>query len=110
CFKRLSLCQFADSASKLCQQRLRLLKMKVCNHPKGASLRMSESSTALVDGEDAVGELGEKSGTITNSYGDIQLVNKAGDKAGVRTDFELIVRLSGKKGEPGKKLVPLWPG
>jgi NADH-quinone oxidoreductase subunit G len=52
----------------------------------------------------------EKSGTVTNSYGDIQLVNKAGDKAGVRTDFELIVRLADKMGHPVKTLVPFGKG
>jgi NADH-quinone oxidoreductase subunit G len=52
----------------------------------------------------------EKSGTVTNSYGDIQLVNKAADKAGVRTDFELIVRLADKMGHPVKTLVPFGKG
>jgi NADH-quinone oxidoreductase subunit G len=48
----------------------------------------------------------EKSGTVTNSYGDVQLVNKAADKAGTRPDFELIVRLADKMGHPIKTLVP----
>ncbi len=52
----------------------------------------------------------EKSGTVTNSYGDVQLVNKAGDKAGVRSDFELIVRLADKMGHPVKTLVPFGKG
>ena len=52
----------------------------------------------------------EKSGTVTNSYGDVQLVNKAGDKAGIRTDFELIVRLADKMGHPVKTLVPFGKG
>jgi NADH-quinone oxidoreductase subunit G len=52
----------------------------------------------------------EKSGTVTNSYGDLQLVNKAADKAGVRTDFELIVRLADKMGHPVKTLVPFGRG
>jgi NADH-quinone oxidoreductase subunit G len=52
----------------------------------------------------------EKSGTVTNSYGDVQLVNKAGDKAGVRSDFELIVRLADKMGHPVKTLVPFGRG
>jgi len=52
----------------------------------------------------------EKSGTVTNSYGDIQLVNKAADKAGTRTDFELIVRLADKMGHPVKTLVPFGRG
>jgi NADH-quinone oxidoreductase subunit G len=52
----------------------------------------------------------EKSGTVTNSYGDIQLVNKAADKAGPRSDFELIVRLADKMGHPVKTLVPFGKG
>src|SRR5215469_13691703 len=52
----------------------------------------------------------EKSGTVTNSYGDIQLVNKAADKAGTRTDFELIVRLADKMGHSVKMLVPFGRG
>jgi len=48
----------------------------------------------------------EKSGTVTNSYGDIQLVNKAADKADARPDFELIVRLADKMGHPVQTLVP----
>ncbi len=52
----------------------------------------------------------EKSGTLTNSYGDIQLVSKAGDKAGMRSDFELIVRLADKMGHPVKALVPFGRG
>ena len=52
----------------------------------------------------------EKSGTVTNSYGDVQLVNKAGDKAATRSDFELIVRLADKMGHPVKTLVPFGKG
>jgi NADH-quinone oxidoreductase subunit G len=52
----------------------------------------------------------EKSGTITNSYGDVQLVSKAADRAGTRTDFELIVRLADKMGHPVKTLVPFGRG
>jgi NADH-quinone oxidoreductase subunit G len=48
----------------------------------------------------------EKAGTVTNTYGDLQLVKKAADTAGVRTDFELIVRLAGAMGADVKKLVP----
>ena len=48
----------------------------------------------------------EKSGSVTNSYGDLQLVQKAGDRAGVRTDFEMIVRLADKIGADVHKLVP----
>jgi NADH-quinone oxidoreductase subunit G len=48
----------------------------------------------------------EKSGSVTNSYGDLQLVNKAGDRAGVRTDFEMIVRIADKMGANIPVLVP----
>jgi NADH-quinone oxidoreductase subunit G len=52
----------------------------------------------------------EKSGTATNTYGDLQLVKKAADKAGTRADFELIVRLAEKLGAPPKDLVPFGKG
>jgi NADH-quinone oxidoreductase subunit G len=52
----------------------------------------------------------EKAGTVTNTYGDQQLVKKAGDKAGVRSDFELIVRLADTMGADAKKLVPFGRG
>jgi NADH-quinone oxidoreductase chain G len=52
----------------------------------------------------------EKAGTVTNTYGDQQLVKKAGDKAGVRSDFELIVRLADSMGADPKKLVPFGRG
>jgi NADH-quinone oxidoreductase subunit G len=48
----------------------------------------------------------EKTGTVTNSYGDVQLVKKAADKAGVKPDFEILVRLAGGMGADVKKLVP----
>jgi NADH-quinone oxidoreductase subunit G len=48
----------------------------------------------------------EKAGTVTNTFGDLQLVKKAADRAGVRTDFELIVRLAAAMGADVKKLVP----
>jgi NADH-quinone oxidoreductase subunit G len=47
----------------------------------------------------------EKAGTVTNTYGDLQQVRKAGDKAGVRTDFELIVRIADRMGAEVGKLV-----
>ena len=52
----------------------------------------------------------EKSGSVTNSYGDLQLVSKAADKAGTRSDFELIVRLAGHLGHDIKTLVPFGKG
>jgi NADH-quinone oxidoreductase subunit G len=52
----------------------------------------------------------EKSGSVTNSYGDLQQVNKAGDRAGVRTDFEMIVRIADKMGADVRALVPFGKG
>lgn len=48
----------------------------------------------------------EKAGSVTNSYGDLQQVNKAADRAGVRSDFEMIVRLADKMGAHIPTLVP----
>jgi NADH-quinone oxidoreductase subunit G len=52
----------------------------------------------------------EKGGSVTNSYGDLQLVQKAGDRAGVRTDFEMIVRVADKAGADIRSLVPFGKG
>ena len=52
----------------------------------------------------------EKTGTVTNSYGDRQLVAKAGDLAGVRSDFEMIVRIAAKMEADARKLVPFGRG
>ncbi len=48
----------------------------------------------------------EKTGTVVNSYGDLQLVTKAADKAGVRSDLEMIVRLADAMGAKVRDLVP----
>jgi len=52
----------------------------------------------------------EKAGTYSNTYGDLQLLKKAGDLAGVRTDFELIVRIADRMGADVHKLVPFGKG
>jgi NADH-quinone oxidoreductase subunit G len=52
----------------------------------------------------------EKSGSVTNHYGDLQQVNKAGDRAGVRSDFEMIVRIADKMGANIPKLIPFGKG
>ncbi|MHB8302847.1 MAG: NADH-quinone oxidoreductase subunit NuoG [Acidobacteriaceae bacterium] len=52
----------------------------------------------------------EKSGTVTNTYGDVQLVKKAADRAGVRTDLELIVRIADAMGHDVRQLVPFGKG
>ncbi len=48
----------------------------------------------------------EKSGTVTNTYGDVQLARKAADRSGVKPDFEILVRLAGAMGVDVKTLVP----
>jgi NADH-quinone oxidoreductase subunit G len=48
----------------------------------------------------------EKSGTMTNTCGDIQILKKAGDVSTVKNDFEIIVRLAGAMGYDVQKLVP----
>ncbi len=55
-------------------------------------------------------DLYEKSGTVTNTYGDLQLVKKAADRAGVRSDLELIVRIADQMGENIRTLVPFGKG
>jgi NADH-quinone oxidoreductase subunit G len=52
----------------------------------------------------------EKSGTFTNTCGDLQLLKKAGDIAGVRNDFEIMVRVAEMMGADIHKLVPFGGG
>jgi NADH-quinone oxidoreductase subunit G len=66
---------------------------------------MTETA-ALADVIFPSANLYEKSGSVTNSYGDLQLVKKASDRAGVRTDLELIVRVADKMGANIRELVP----
>jgi NADH-quinone oxidoreductase subunit G len=40
----------------------------------------------------------EKSGTMTNTCGDVQLVKKAGEISGTKADFEMIVRIADAMG------------
>jgi NADH-quinone oxidoreductase subunit G len=67
-------------------------------------------TAALADVVLPAAMLYEKSGSVTNSYGDLQLVSKAADRAGTRSDFELIVRLADKMGHPIQTLVPFGKG
>jgi NADH-quinone oxidoreductase subunit G len=64
------------------------------------------ASAALADVVLPSASLYEKSGTVTNTYGDVQLTKKAADRAGVKPDFEIIVRIAGAMGADVKKLVP----
>jgi len=67
-------------------------------------------TAALADVVLPSANLYEKTGSVTNSYGDLQRVNKAADRAGVRTDFELIVRIADKMGANVRSLVPFGSG
>ena len=63
-------------------------------------------TAALADVVFPAASLYEKTGTVTNSFGDVQLVQKAADLAGVKPDFEILVRLAGSMGVDVKTLVP----
>jgi NADH-quinone oxidoreductase subunit G len=52
----------------------------------------------------------EKSGTFTNTCGDLQLVKKAGEVSGTKSDFEMIVRIADAMGFDVRKLVPFGAG
>ncbi len=52
----------------------------------------------------------EKAGSVTNHYGDLQQVNKAGDRAGVRSDFEMMVRIADKMDAHIPTLIPFGKG
>ena len=48
----------------------------------------------------------EKSGTFTNTCGDLQRLEKAGDLNGTKPDFEILVRIADRMGFPVGKLIP----
>jgi NADH-quinone oxidoreductase subunit G len=52
----------------------------------------------------------EKSGTFTNTCGDLQIVKKAGEVTGTKSDFEMIVRIADAMGFEVNKLVPFGRG
>jgi NADH-quinone oxidoreductase subunit G len=52
----------------------------------------------------------EKSGTFTNTCGDVQLVKKAGEVTGTKSDFEMMVRIADAMGFEVRKLVPFGGG
>ncbi|HEV8047826.1 MAG TPA: NADH-quinone oxidoreductase subunit NuoG [Terriglobales bacterium] len=52
----------------------------------------------------------EKSGTFSNTCGDLQLVRKAGEVTGAKSDFEMIVRIASAMGFDVRKLVPFGRG
>ncbi len=63
-------------------------------------------TAALADVVLPAASLYEKSGTVTNTFGDIQMVRKAADRAGVKPDFEILVRIAEAMGAGIKSLVP----
>ncbi|MGH9560397.1 MAG: molybdopterin oxidoreductase family protein, partial [Terracidiphilus sp.] len=62
-------------------------------------------TAALADVVLPAASLYEKSGTVTNTFGDIQMVRKAADRPGVKPDFEILVRLAEAMGADIKSLV-----
>ncbi|MGD0212349.1 MAG: molybdopterin-dependent oxidoreductase [Terriglobales bacterium] len=52
----------------------------------------------------------EKSGTYTNTCGDLQLVKKAGEVSETKPDFEMIVRIADAMGFDVRGLVPFGSG
>ena len=52
----------------------------------------------------------EKSGTMTNTCGDVQLVKKAGEVSETKSDFEMMVRIADAMGFEIRKLVPFGGG
>jgi NADH-quinone oxidoreductase subunit G len=52
----------------------------------------------------------EKSGTFTNTCGDLQIVKKAGEVTTAKSDFEMIVRIADAMGFDVRKLVPFGRG
>ncbi|WP_348261414.1 molybdopterin-dependent oxidoreductase [Telmatobacter sp. DSM 110680] len=63
-------------------------------------------TAAIADVVFPAASLYEKTGTVTNTFGDLQLARKAADRAGVKSDFEILVRLAGSMGADVKALVP----
>ena len=68
-------------------------------------LFMTETA-ALADVVLPAASLYEKSGTVTNAYGDVQMVKKAADRPGLKPDLEILVRLANAMGVNIKTLVP----
>ncbi len=63
-------------------------------------------TTAQADVVLPAASLYEKTGTVTNTFGDVQMVRKAADIPGVKPDFEILVRLADVMGADIKSLVP----
>ena len=63
-------------------------------------------TAAIADAVLPVANAYEKAGTYTNTAGDLQVLKKAGDFAGTRSDFECIGRIAQAMGYDVHKLVP----
>jgi NADH-quinone oxidoreductase subunit G len=74
-----------------------------------ADIFLTETA-ALADVVFPAASLYEKTGTVTNTYGDVQLARKAADRAGVKPEFEILVRLAGAMGVDVKTLVLFGKG
>ena len=68
-------------------------------------LFMTETA-AVADVVLPAASLYEKSGSVTNAFGDVQMVKKAADRPGLKPDFEILVRLANAFGANVKALVP----
>ena len=67
-------------------------------------------TAALADVVFPAASLYEKSGTVTNTFGDVQMARKAADLPGVKPDFEILVRLADAMHADIKALVPFGQG
>jgi NADH-quinone oxidoreductase subunit G len=67
-------------------------------------------TAALADVVFPAASLYEKTGTVTNTFGDVQMVKKAADRSGVKPDFEILVRLAGSMSVDVRTLVPFGKG
>jgi NADH-quinone oxidoreductase subunit G len=72
-------------------------------------LFLTETSS-LADVVFPAASLYEKAGTVTNTFGDVQLIRKGADRPGVRPDFEILVRIAGAMDADIKSLVPFSRG
>ncbi len=67
-------------------------------------------TAALADVVLPAASLYEKSGTVTNTFGDVQMARKAADRPVVKPDFEILVRVASTMGIDVKTLVPFAHG
>ncbi len=67
-------------------------------------------TTTIADVVLPAANLYEKSGTVTNTCGDLQIVKKASEVNGPKSDFEMIVRIADAMGFDVRGLVPFGRG